>query len=370
MNKKAKISGRAGRLFYHFFGNARTKSVLTIYFRKKFRKTNFSFPVSVASIKNILVILPEQQLEILHQIKNLLSIVSTFKDAKITVFCLDSSVSIVKLIPNIDIVEYKKSEIDGFASQLSNFAELFKNVVDICILLDRNPQLSILSLVGSTNASIRAGYHEAGEYPFLNLRTRVSNTERYLTDKNCAISELFGKQTETLHISVAKKMLDEIDNHLNEMKISNNHGLLGIDAIFFLNTFGKEWTALFLQNLQQHCKCTIYGFIDEEPSADQTNLLKSLKIPFIVENSAPRIAALIYRSNLIISGNTIFYGLAALLNKSAIGFFTSNEFVSYCPNEGKQNGLVYKETPDSESIKNVAQLSGKVIFKSQNSSLE
>jgi len=363
MNKKAKISGHAGRIIYKLFGKSRTKSLLTFYFRKKFRKHNFSFPVSVTSIKDILVILPEQPLEILHQLKNLMSLVSTFRNAKITVFCLDSSVSYVKLIPDINIVEYQKCDIDGFSSQLSNFTGQLRDVFDICILLDRKPQLSILSLVGSTNASIRAGYHEAGEYPFLNLRTRASDAERYLTDKNCSVAALFGKQTENLKISVAKKTLDEIDSHLREMHISSEHGLLGIDAAFFLNTFGKEWTERFIQNLQNKCRCTIYGFLNEEPSLHQSEFFKNLKIPFIVENSASKIAALVFRSNLVIAGNTIFYGLAATLDIPAIGFFKSNELVSYCPDSEKQKGLVCKDPPDSECIKHAIQLSEKIISK-------
>ncbi len=157
MNKKAKFSGRARRVFFNLMGASRSKAFLSYVFRKRFKQSYFSFPVNVSSIKEILIIVPKQQLEILYQLKNLLSIASIFKNSAITVFCSETASSFVKMIPNVSIVEYHEEETNGFATQFISFLPQFKNRFDICILLDRIPDLSTLSLIGSTNAPIRAG---------------------------------------------------------------------------------------------------------------------------------------------------------------------------------------------------------------------
>lgn len=356
MNKKAKFSGRARRVFFNLMGASRSKAFLSHIFRKRFKKNYFSFPVTVSSIKEILIIVPKQQLEILYQLKNLLSIASTFKNSQITVFCVETASSFVKLIPDISVVEYPEEETNGFATQFIDFIPQFKNRFDICILLDRIPDLSILSLIGSTNAPIRAGYEEAGGYPFLNLKARASSSNLYLPDKNCVMATLFGMQSEPLKMGVARKSLEEMDHLLKEIHISHDHGLVGIDALFFLGRFGEQWFEMFLNRLHQNCNSSFYLYLDKEPSSQQLSWLKNRRITCITELSAPRIAALVHLSDLVIAGNTIFYGLAAVLNKSAIGFFRENEMDAYCPNTNKLKGYSYKDAPDEQSIIKVIDL--------------
>jgi ADP-heptose:LPS heptosyltransferase len=363
MNKKAKFSGRARRVFFNLMGASRSRAFLSYVFRKRFKQSYFSFPVNVSSIKEILIIVPKQHLEILYQLKNLLSIASVFKNSAITVFCSESTSSYVKMIPDISIVEYHEEEQSGFITQFLEFLPQFKNRFDICILLDRTPELSILSLIGSTNAPIRAGYDEAGGYPFLNLKARASSSNLYLQDKNCVMAELFGMQSESLRMSVARKTLEEMNHLLKEIHISNEHGLVGIDALFFLERFGEQWFEGFLNRLHQNCNCSFYLYIDKEPSSQQLSWLKNRRITSITELSASKIAALVHLSDLVIAGNTIFYGLAAVLNKAAVGFFREDEMDMYCPSTNKLKGYPYKDTPDEQSIIKIIDLIVKVAVK-------
>ena len=350
MNKKAKFSELARRGFFNLMGVSRSKAFLSYTFRKRFRKHSFYFPIKVSSIKEILIILPKRDLEVLYQLKNILSIASIFENSAITVFCAETVSPFVKMIPDIAIVEYNEEEISGLATRFYNFTSQFKNRFDICILLERDPDLSMLSLIGSTNAPIRAGYEEAGGYPFLNLKARASSSNIYLPDKNCVMAELFGLQSDSLRMSVARNTQDEMDHLLKEIHVSPDHGLIGIDALFFMQRFGEQWLERFLSRLHQNCKSKLYLYIDRDLSLKELSWLKTQSIPCISELSAPKIAALVYRSDLVIAGNTVFYALAAVLNKSAVGFFNETEMNTYCPGTNKLKGHLYKDLPDEQSI--------------------
>jgi len=353
MKKKAKISSRTRRVFYKLIGASRTKVHLTRYLVKKFNKKAFSFPVDTANVQEMLIVLPEHPLEVLYQLKNILSIRSIFRNTHITVFCINSCASFISMIPDISIVEYQKAELSDFSIEFGEYVTHFKNQFEICILLDRNPQISILSFVGLTNASIRAGYYEAGGYPFLNLKTRQAETGGYLSDKNCLMAELFGVQTQFLKMSVAKKTLDEVGLLLKECRISQDRGLLVVDICFFLKSFGKQWLEQFLTILQKNYSNTIIGYLSEELSGQDSEWLRENRIACILELSTPRIAAIIYCSDLIIAGNTTFYGLATVLNKPSIGFFTSKDYSSYCPDTDILTGVIYEKLPDDDCIKKV-----------------
>ncbi len=352
MNKKAKFSGHARRVFFKLLGPSRSKALLSNILSRRYRREIFSFPINVASTKEVLVIIPERPIEILYQFKNILSIVSHFRGSSITVFC-ETSVSLyIKMIPNIKIIEYFSGEMTSFAAESKEYIAELKDNFDLCILLDRNPDISMLFLVGSINAPIRIGFDSAGEYPFLNLRTR-SASKKYIADKNCMIAELFGKQTESLQMSVARKTLDEVDYLIKSSHLSINTGIAGIDILFFLKNFGERWSEDFINQLQQAYQGQIYFYISEKPKNGEVKWLKIQSVPSFSELTPSRVAALIFRSDFVISGNSILYGFASILNLPAIGFFRQEEFELYCPGTENLKGFIYKETPDENCISRV-----------------
>jgi len=252
MNKKAKFSGRARQFFYSVLGSKKTKSIIALYYRKKFRKKLFRFPVDPNSVGSVLVVLPESSLEILYQLKNILSLMAIFNKAKVTAFCPESETSLLKMIPDLEIAEYPKEESDRFAI-FSLFTRQFKNNVDICILLDRTPDISKVSFVVSTNAPIRAGYKDAGEFPFLNLKVGADPDQHYLPQRNCLMAEKFGKGFESLKFSVSRKLIDDIEHMLKEQRIAEDSGSIGIDALYFLEKYGQQWI------LKLNCTATFQG---------------------------------------------------------------------------------------------------------------
>jgi hypothetical protein len=100
------------------------------------------------------------------------------------------------MIPGLEIIEYDVEERIGFGSSFLNLSRQFRDSADICFLLDHQPELGVLYFAGSTRAPIRIGYHDSGDYPFLNLRIRPSGFKKYIPDWNSTIAQMFCRKRE------------------------------------------------------------------------------------------------------------------------------------------------------------------------------
>ncbi len=349
MNKKAKFSGRARQFFYSVLGSKKTKSIISLYYRKKFRKKFFSFPVDPQSVGSVLVVLPESSLEILYQLKNILSLMAIFTKAKVTAFCPDTGVSLLKMIPELEIVEYPTDEPDRFAI-FSFFTRQFKNNVDICILLDRAPDISKVSFVVSTNAPIRAGYKDADDFPFLNLKVGANPDQHYLPQRNCMMAEKFGKGFETIKFSVSRNLVDEVERMFKEQRISHDGELIGVDALYFLEKFGQQWFLKLVAQIRKDFSEKMYCYLSREPSQQEATFFTGEGIRCITPLVESRLAALVTKSSLILSSNSVFYGLGAMFGIKAIGLFSSSDYKIFCPDTQKLQGVVYDGKTDEQCL--------------------
>jgi hypothetical protein len=349
MNKKAKFSGRARQFFYSILGSKKTKSIIALYYRNKFRKQFFRFPVDPHSVSSVLIVLPESSLDVLYQLKNILSIMAVFTKAKVTAFCPDTETSLLKMLPELEIVEYPKEEPDRFAC-FSSFTRQFKNNVDICILLDRTPDISKVTFVISTNAPIRAGYKDAGDFPFLNLKVGANPDEHYLPQRNSMMAEMFGKGFESPKFSVSKKLIDDVEHMLKEQRISDDAGLIGVDALYFLDKYGQQWFLKLIAQIEKDFSGKLYCYLSREPSQQEATFFTSEGIRCITPLSESRLAALVTKSSIILSANSVLYGFCAMFGINAVGLFNSSEYKNYCPDTPKLQGIVYEGKSDEQCL--------------------
>lgn len=352
IQKKSKCSDQLRCAFYTFLGQRRSRKLLAFALKARYRTSKVRFPVNIYETKEILIILPEQHLDVLHQLKNVISLIKLFKHATVSIVCEHSTSSYIKMIPGLNIIEYDRQEQVSFsASLVKEIREL--NHIDICFLLIKNPDLPLLYLAGASGADIRAGYSESGGFPFLNLQIRPDTNKKYLTDWNCSIAKLFGASPEDVRWSVARKTIDEINHLLKELKIEKNVHLIGIDVAFLLNQFGNSWTEILIQNLKKFNPGQLYFYIDEKFPSSQLQWVQKQNIPFLGNLSASRTAALISRSRLVITGNTMIYALASLLKKPAVGFFKDDEIEMYCPQTANLMGIPYKTVSEEMVFKTI-----------------
>ncbi len=346
--KKAKNSGWPRRTFFTVLGKTRTQAFLEFLLRKKHRVPSLKFPVDILAVKNLLIILPETPLEVLHQLKNVISLMTLFKHAGITLLCEYAVAPYIKMIPGLNIVEY--SSQDHFSAEYSQLAQQFRGEVDCCLLLDAAPGLPMLYLAGSTAAPVRAGYCDGGEYPFLNLHVRPSQKRVYLADWYCSLAETFGAKPGEIRWRVAKKTMEEVDHLIRELKITPDSDLIGFDALFFIRSFGIEWTEEFMHRVEELHAGTLYFHVENGADDKELVWLCKQNVPSFADLSASRLAALVSRSKFIVSGNTAMYALAGLLHRSAFGFFQAESFAKYCPQNQLLKGVSYTGRPERQEI--------------------
>lgn len=170
---------------------------------------------------------------------------------------------------------------------------------------------------------------------------------------------MFGAKPKTVRWTVAKKTIEEMNHLFKELKIPANEKLIGVDGLFFLRQFGVEWTEAFLERIND-LKRSLYLFVDENPKISELKWFKDLTIPAIPDLSVFRNAALINRSDVIITGNSLMYALAGLMNKPAIGFFKEDELETYCPQTATLRGISYNRDPDPEMVDKTIEIISKL----------
>lgn len=343
-------------------GKAGIYKLTSFILKRRYRVSPINFPVNVSEIKEILLILPEKQIDVLYQLQNVIGLASLFKHAGVTLICERQTTSLVKMIPGLNVVEYDCAASSVFAKEFTDIAREFRGNVDICFLLDHKPDLPLLYLTGASAAPARIGYFGAGKFPYLNLQVSPSKFRKYIPEWNSSISDLFGAKQVGVSWCVAPKVLDEIDHLLRESKIKRKGALIGIDAMFLLRKFGKMWADQFINRFKELNKGELYLYADQIISGSEQDWVKSQKLPVMTNLSESRTAALVSRSDLIITGNTLLYVIAGLLNRPAVGFFHETEIDSYCPQSAIHKGISFSgisEKENSEILEKAISLVGK-----------
>jgi ADP-heptose:LPS heptosyltransferase len=69
-----------------------------------------------------------------------------------------------------------------------------------------------------------------------------------------------------------------------------------------------------------------------------------------------RSAALISRSDFIVTGKTVFFELANLLQKPVIGLFEKSDIERYCRQSSSTNGISFDSLPDLTTVERIVHI--------------
>jgi ADP-heptose:LPS heptosyltransferase len=348
-------TGRWKRAAFKLLGPARGRKVLSDAVRKLTEQVPaFSFPLDPARVGNVLIILPSEKLQVLHQLRNIIELVSFFKQAKITLLAETSSAPLAGLIEGITVIEYPFESKKLFSAAFNGFTGQFKGSFDICCLLTPDEDLVLLNCAGRTAAPVRIGYTGAGGPPFLNVHVNPSLERVLASDWNCAMAEMLGaKKILNAKWAIAKQTAREIDHLLKEHHIDALARPTGVDALFFRQSYGA-WADDCLAALLPVIKNNCYLYAEETHNQSELTWLAHFDLPVLANLSIPQSAALAARSGLIITGNTLLFGLAALLAVRVIGVFKNNELAANCPQSPEAKGIAYEQSPGKETIEKMA----------------
>lgn len=348
-----KTTGRWKRAGLRLVGPARARKILADTVRKLTGVVPaFTFPLKVGAVRNILVILPSEKLEVLHQLRNVFELATFFKLAQTTLLVETASVPLAGLIDGVHIAEYPLESKKLFSATFNGFHEQFNGVFDLCCLLTRTEDFVLLNCAGRIAAPVRIGYVGAGGAPFLNMQVNPSAGRVLTSDWNCAMAEMLGaKKIPNTNWVIAKQTALEIDHLLKEHAIDTKARPVGIDALFFRREFGAGWANECINALLPYAKDQVYLYAEATRNQSEITWLERFNLPVLANLSIPQIAGLAARSGLVITGDTLLFGLTAHLATQAIGVFNSTDVAAKCPQQSPAvRGIAYEQSPGKETI--------------------
>lgn len=306
-------------------------------------------PDDLYSSKNILFILPEDLVETLHQFINIISIITYFNSkhkSNIIFLCEKKVTPYITHIQDVKrVIEYDKKDMYLFSTTINQIQkQLLKEYIDLCMLLEREPEISILSIIGNIRSKIRATYADVGEFPFFNFRIKISKEHQYRTDQNCIMAEMLGaKKQSSLQWSVSNDMLNDIDLKLKELLIPEATWLGGIDILFFYENFGVQFADKLIEEVLSQFPENWFLYTEFIPDNSYSIWLKEKQMPVIAGITPSRQAALLKKTDLFLTGKTPLFELAHLLQKPVIGLFKKSELLCYCSQTNIAIGIPYTD---------------------------
>jgi ADP-heptose:LPS heptosyltransferase len=353
---KGASSGRISRFLFRLLGPSLGKKLLA---RKVQARTThlppFIFPLDPALFTRVLIILPSKRLKVLHQLKNLAELTAFFKNAAISIVAEETCAPLVKLVDRTNVIEYRYEEKKLFTSTFNQLIREFHGIVDLCCLLTREEDLPLLYLAGMTAAPIRIGYVGSGGSPFLNLQVAPSPSRAYLPEWNSALAEMLGaKRAKRVRWGASKETTAEIDHLLKEMHFDPRARLVGVDADFARRRFGASWAERFIKALIPVTQGSVYLYAKDDEDHGIMEWLSQFNLPLIHSISVSQLAALISRSSIIVTGNTLLFGLATLMEIKTVGLFEEKHLASYCPPSPVIKGISFERSPDEKTIEDAA----------------
>jgi ADP-heptose:LPS heptosyltransferase len=350
-----KNTGFWKRLAFTLLGPANGREVLAAVVRKQTAHLPlFSFPLDAAAVRRVLVILPPEQLPVLHQLKNVAALKAYFRNAEMTLLAEASCTQLAGMVEGVSIIEYRREEKRLFSASFSVFSRTLKDSTGVCCLLTSSEDLPLLYLAGRTAAPVRIGYAGAGEFPYLNFHVNPSPERRYRADRNLAMAEMLGaEKTPDSAWAVARQTTAEIDYLVRGISKKSKSGPVGIDAFYFYRAFGARQASEVIKALLPVVKNAVYLYADETPDASEMEWLSRFNLPLMHHLTVAQLGALLGHTELVITGNTLLFGLATLLGTKAIGVFDKNEIDVYCPKIAAARGVVFDKTINNETVSGI-----------------
>ncbi|MFW6244253.1 MAG: glycosyltransferase family 9 protein [Fibrobacterota bacterium] len=323
--------------------------------RKKLKNKTIEIPSGLRKCSYVLIILPQNRLEMVFQLENLIALLSLYKHAEITLLCTPGVSSFVRGLHGVRIQEYPPEEMCLYSLQWKTFIQESEGVFDLCINLEKQENLALLYLIGHCRIPIRVGYEEAGDYPFLNIRLKNSSQEnRNLSERNRVISKFLGaKGNKNIEWGVSKTTADETKQLLREMKLAETSFLTGVDLCSLEAYCGKGWCEHLIRSLKKNTNGQFYIFSGMK---GETNAIPSSEtFPLLPQLSIPQTAALIKQTHLIITSKSALLGLAQLSSCHVAAVLKEKDFSIYCKNSPSVEPFTFTEKPSGETSDRIIQ---------------
>jgi hypothetical protein len=357
---KSKSSATVRSRLFGLLGRRRQTALLRSRVEHTCSGQHLCLPRDFSSVHKALIVLPEDALSALQHVHGVRALISHFGECSIVLLCEEAVRPYFEGMPGIARVNaYRRDQRYCFSRHFEALSEhLHSEGFDLCVLLERNPDLSLLYLVGQTGAEVRVGY--AGAYPFLNMRVQLSPDPAYLPTQNLVIARMLGAPVgRPSRWSVSPRAIDEARHLLHECGLPPQQRLAGIDGYFFVRTFGESWTESLCAAVAAVRPVTwyLYGDSDVRPGLAEAWAARQ-RIPVFHDMSAAHQAALISMSEVMVTGATPLCELTRLLDRPRIAVLDECDEVLHHEATPQARVARYRERPDAATIVDVQKLLG------------
>lgn len=329
------------------------RRISTTLVQRQCSHTILSFPPSCADFKFITIIMPQHAREALLQAAQLQTLLHSFEHSTITLLCTHEVADFIKHFSNnAEIVAYDPDNFRLFSSHHAAVARTLSHTsCDLCILLEQGPTATLQHLCGMSGATYRIGYSEGASYPFTNCHIRPSPSAAYLPQQYGAIVRMLGCAVKKVaRCAVSKEIMVEVQMLLKDLGIRTKAQapLVGIDAVFFYQTYGSHWTSMLLQALTETSGAQLYALHDKAGTI--IDWLTEQGVSVLPPLNASRQGAILLSSSCFISANTALFQLAAIFNAPCIGLFERDQEAAFYKPQKKLFTVTYSQAPDTASI--------------------
>jgi len=347
----------AGRLL-NLLGQPVAASVLRSTVPRSARTTAYTVPRDIAEAGKVLIMLPAEPLDALHQLTTIISLIAHFRHASVDLFCAPAIVPYAGTIQGVGrLIECGNISDHPLSASMKRTAAGLRDAgYDVCVVLDRSAGPSLLWLAGQTGARIRAGFDACGAYPFINFRVRLSGRPLYRPDQNLFVARMLGAAPkQNSRWGVSKVAIEEAGRLLIEAGMAADAPLACFDGFSFCRRHGPEWTGAQMRRLSalglSMCWLTTENAAPDEPTVA---LLRKERVPAFAGIPVAHAAALARRARVVIAGKSSLFEIAHLLDAPAIGIFDAWEAAAYCPSSARIRCICYDGAPDATTIEAVA----------------
>jgi ADP-heptose:LPS heptosyltransferase len=314
------IPGLLKRALFSLLGLKQRRKFLAKRVRKRTMECGpFAFPIDGETYGRVLLILPPDPLSALFQVENAAAIRGHFQKAQVTVLAEASSASLAAVIGADEVVEYAPEQIRLFSTAFSDLCDRFRDTADCCCLLTRREDLSLLYLAGMTGAQVRVGYGGAAGFPFINLRIDGDPDDRTIPGSSDFMARTLGAPPTAGRIALADDAARvEIDRLLREVRLDGVQRLIGIDVQPLFRLFGAKGAEECISALMTSVEGGLYFFCGSSPTRSMAARLSAMVPPVFSDLTIPQVAALVGRTECVIAGKSLFFGIASCLGTKTV----------------------------------------------------
>ena len=315
------------------------------------------FPWDTASVRSIVIMLPDSPGEALYQAETCAAFPQLFPNAALTFFCTNAVASWFQLLhPRAVFIEYNTALPTFFSGKLDVWGnELRDDAFDVCLLLNENADAEQLYLAGRTAARIRAGYGSTDDGVLLNLHVSPSQEHTGCADRNFAMARIFGaKSKPQVQWNLSSNAMSEVSRMMPECT-SDKKNVVGIDIGSLFVLCGQEWCNRLCRALTSNPLLCCYLYCSQSPGTSLLRFTEEFRCRFFQKLDIQRTCALIAQSRCFVTADRALLCAGSHIGDTIVGLLAEKDVSRYGINSATAHCIPWKIKPSDAPVDTVIQ---------------